>query len=114
MEGRSPARTALGPLAPEPYRGVVGLRRFLVPATLLVLAGAIGLGAIADHRWKQRRIGRAEVAEWYCTHRGTHCGGPSSAAIERHWNRRQLGYEIAVVVLGGSALALAAARAARG
>jgi hypothetical protein len=79
----------------------------------LALAGMIGLIAIGDHRWKQRRINRAEVLEWFCAHKGTHCGGPSSHAIERHWNERQLGYEIAVIVIGVAAIALAAARTLR-
>jgi hypothetical protein len=90
-----------------------GLRRFLFPAGLFALAGLIGLIAIGDHLWKQHRMNHAELLEWYCVNKGTHCGGPSSDAIERHWNQRQLGYEVAVVVIGGAAVALAAARARR-
>jgi hypothetical protein len=66
----------------------------LAAAAILVA----GLG-IADHTWKGRRGNRAQLREWYCVHQGTRCGGPSSAAIERHWNERELAYEIVVVGL---------------
>jgi hypothetical protein len=90
-----------------------GLRRFLLPLALFAFAGVVGLAAIADHRWKQRRTNHAEILEWQCVHEHTHCGGPSSAAMERHWNERQLGYEVAVSLLGASAILLAADRAFR-
>jgi hypothetical protein len=84
-----------------------------MPLALLAVAGVIGGLAVADHRWKQRRIDAVQVDEWYCSHRGTRCGGASSAAIERRWNERQLGYEIVVSALGAAALALAAFRGPR-
>jgi hypothetical protein len=115
VEGRIPARLPSG-AAPEPYlSGVMeGLvRRHLLPLICFALAGLIGISAIADHRWKQARINRAELSEWYCTHRGTRCGGPSSEAIERHWNQRQVAYEVVVILLGGGALAWSAVREAR-
>jgi hypothetical protein len=88
-----------------PYpRRVELLRRHVVSFVLLALAGIIGVTAIADHRIKNARMSRAEVAEWYCRHDGTRCGGPSSARIEARWNRRQLGYEVAVIALGGFAV----------
>jgi hypothetical protein len=90
------------------------LRRFVLPAALLALAGALGLLAIADHSWKQRRMNRAEVLEWSCVHTETHCGGASSHVLEGRWNERQLGYEIAVSVIGGAGIVLAGARAVRG
>jgi hypothetical protein len=77
------------------------------------LAGAIAIGAVADHRWKKSRINRAELLEWYCVHQGSRCGGPSSTAIERRWNERQVGYEVVVAVLAGGALAWSAVLAAR-
>jgi hypothetical protein len=79
----------------------------------LAVAGLIGVAAIVDHRWKQARIDRAHVSEWYCFHDGTQCGGPSSSSIEKHWNERQEGYEIAVVALGGFALVRFVYRLAR-
>ncbi len=117
MEGRIPARPPSG-AAPEPYSGSVGvwrrlLRRHLVSLVSLAVAGLICVAAVADHRDKQSRIDRAEVAEWYCTHLGTRCGGPSSESIERHWNERQLGYEIAASVFGAFAIAIGVYRTAR-
>ena len=81
------------------------LRRHLLSIACFASAGLIGLAAIADHRNKQERINRAQLSEWYCKHQGTRCGGPSSDRIETHWNQRQWAYEIAVVGLGGFAIA---------
>ena len=75
-------------------------RRVWIGLASFALAGIVGLVAIADHRHKSAAGDRAELAEWYCTHLGTRCGGPSSAAIERRWNERELGYEVAVTILG--------------
>ena len=75
-------------------------RRVRIGLVCLVLAGLIGVGAIVDHREKTVRSNRAELAEWFCTHRGTRCGGASSAAMERAWNRREVGYEASIGLLG--------------
>jgi len=75
---------------------------------LIALALVIGLIAIADHTNKRARMNHAELLEWYCAHQGTRCGGPSSSAIERHWNERQTAYEILVSVLAAAGLALIA------
>jgi hypothetical protein len=75
-----------------------------LPAVLLMAAVLLAGVAAADHTWKNRRSNRAQLLEWYCEHRGTHCGGPSSARIEHHWNERELVYEI-----GGVALLVVAA-----
>jgi hypothetical protein len=91
------------------------LRRHLVAVACLAAALLVGLAAIADHHLKNERSDRAELAEWYCTHLGTRCGGESSAGIEDGWNDRELGYEIAVGVLGlggGGLLLLRSRRAA--
>jgi hypothetical protein len=89
------------------------LRRHLVSVVCFAIAGLLGVAAIADHRNKGARMDRAEVLEWYCSHVGTHCGGPSSARIEAHWNQRQMGYEAAVTIVGGFAILLFAYRAVR-
>ena len=91
----------------------MAVRRHLVSIACLAAAGLIGVAAIADHRNKNERINRAEVAELYCRNLGTRCGGPSSYTIERHWNQRQSVYEIAVVALGGFAIARFVYRLAR-
>ena len=82
------------------------MRRHLVAIVCFGVAGLIGLAAIADHRNKTARANRAQLGEWYCEHEGTHCGGPSSERIEAHWQQRQVGYEIAVIGLGGFAILL--------
>ena len=89
------------------------LRRHLVSIICLAAASVIALAAVGDHRYKQRRINRAEVGEWYCRHLGTRCGGPSSDRIEARWNERQLGYEIAVSAIGGFAILLFVYRTVR-
>jgi hypothetical protein len=86
------------------------MRLSLALAAAAVLVAALG---IVDHTWKAHRIGRAEVSEWYCLHRGTRCGGPSTKRIERRWNEREIGYEAAVAVLAGAAVLLVAARTLR-
>jgi hypothetical protein len=89
------------------------LRRHLLAVVCFAAAGLIGLAAVADHRNKNARSNRAQVSEWYCEHRGTRCGGPSSASIEAHWQSRQWAYEVAVVALGGFAIVSFAYRLAR-
>jgi hypothetical protein len=98
-----------------PYRGLVAvfLRRQLISIVCLAVAGLIGVAAIIDHRNKQARIDRAELAEWYCSHDGTRCGGPSSEKIEEHWNEREGGYEVVVAELSGFALVRFVYRLAR-
>jgi len=88
----------------------LSLWRHRVSLLCIVLGGAIGLAAIADHSNKGSRMIKAEISEWYCLHEGTHCGGPSSKRIEAHWNSRQFAYEIAVSGLGGFAILLFAGR----
>jgi hypothetical protein len=80
------------------------LRRYRSSLSLLVLAGVIGVIAIADHSYKQTRIDRAQVAEWHCYREGIDCGGTSWETMEAHWNERQVAYEAIVFTLAvGSA-----------
>jgi hypothetical protein len=84
--------------------------------SLALLAAATlvaGLG-IADRTWKGRRVNHAELREWYCVHQGTRCGGPAPSAIERHWNHRELVYEIVVTGLLAAAATVAVHRLDRG
>lgn len=71
----------------------------------LALAVLLGVFAAVDHRAKAARSNRAELAEWYCTNRGTRCGGSSSAAVERQWNGRETRYEVALAVFGAVGVA---------
>ena len=89
------------------------LRRHLPSIVCFCIAGAIGLAAIADHHRKQSEIDRLSVATWYCAYQGIFCGGPSSARIEAHWQRRQVAYEVAVIALGGFAIVRFAYRSVR-
>jgi len=75
------------------------LRKRWLGLASLVLALVVGLAAVVDHHLKTTRIDRIELADWYCSHRGTRCGQPAWEPIERRWNERQLGYEIAVTLL---------------
>jgi hypothetical protein len=86
------------------------LRRLALPLACLALAGTVGVVAIADHRLKAARLNRLEIAEWYCAHHGTRCGGPSSARLESRWQARQVGYEIVVAGLGALAIVLGGRR----
>jgi len=88
-------------------------RRHLLSIVCLALAALVAAIAIVDHGWKGRRINRAELRSWYCEHDSIYCGGPSPVAMERHWNERQVGYEVAVVALAGFAVARVAARTVR-
>ena len=85
--------------------------RFVAIAWLAAVALA-GI-AIADHQWKRMRSNRAELAEWYCEHEGTRCGGASSAGIEARWNQRERGYLFAVSALGTAGVGLLVARRLR-
>jgi hypothetical protein len=97
---------------PELYAGGMGfLRRYRAPVVLLAIALLVGVVAIADHRWKQRRIERVEVEDWFCRHRGIDCTRASVRTMERHWNERQVVYEVVVASLGIAGITLAARRA---
>ena len=87
--------------------------RLAAALACVVLAGAVvGIGVL-DHHLKQGRMDRAERSEWYCTHLHQRCGGPSSARIEHRWNRRELGYEIALGALVAAGLVLGVTALAR-
>jgi hypothetical protein len=91
------------------------LREGFAPAALtLTLLAIIGVAGVVDHTIKIRRINRAQVSEWYCNHHGTRCGGPSSAGIEDAWNRRELGYQVALVVIAVTGATLTVRRMSRG
>jgi hypothetical protein len=89
------------------------VRRHWVSIACLAAAALLAAAAVADHAWKAARMNEAQVGEWFCAHRGTHCGGASSAQIEAHWQQRQWAYEIAVAGLGGFGLVSVAYRFTR-
>jgi hypothetical protein len=79
------------------------LRLTMLVVTLFVLAGAIAVGAVADHRHKDARMGPANVASWYCEHRGERCDEPQADNIEGAWQQRERVYRISfwALSLGG-------------
>ena len=86
-----------------------GLRTVTVTLVLLAVIGAAG---VVDHTLKARRMNRAELSEWYCEHRQTRCGGPSSSRLEDAWNQRERGYQLALglVAAAGGLLTIVAHR----
>jgi hypothetical protein len=80
------------------------LRSLRFAAACLLVAALVGVAAVLDHRHKQARMSRVEVAEWYCLNTGTQCGGASSRGIEHSWQIRQYAYEGAVALLVGLAI----------
>jgi hypothetical protein len=89
------------------------VQSYLAGIACVLGAALVGLVGVLDHWNKQARMNRAELAEWYCAHLGTRCGGASSARIEAHWNQRELGYEVAIVALGAGGVTFGAATRAR-
>ena len=67
-------------------------RMTILVAALFVLAGGIGAVAVADHRHKNARMGPANVASWYCGHRGQRCEEPQAEAVEAAWQKRETVY----------------------
>jgi len=63
---------------------------------------AVFTAAIVGHRAKDTRLQDARVDHWLCGHRGERCDATSPSAIESAWNRREIAYEAALVVLAGA------------
>jgi hypothetical protein len=78
-------------------------RLTILVVILFVLAGAIAVGAVADHRHKNARMGRADLASWYCHNRGQRCQEPQAETIEGAWHERERVYRAGfwAVSLGG-------------
>jgi hypothetical protein len=76
----------------------------LVRLGIAVAIAAVCTAAYVDHRDKAARLKRAHVALWFCQHHGTRCGSTSPSSIEAAWNRRELGYGVAVVLLAGGGI----------
>jgi hypothetical protein len=78
-------------------------RLTILVVTLFVLSGAIAVGAVADHRHKNARMGPADAASWYCHNRGQRCQEPQAENIEGAWQRRERVYRVGfwAVSLGG-------------
>jgi hypothetical protein len=74
--------------------------RIIVLCLALSLAVVVvAIVAVADHRRSRAQSNRAQLAEWYCDHKGTRCGGPDSARMHGAWENRELGYKVTEGVL---------------
>lgn len=69
-------------------------RATMLVVVLVLLAGGIAAAAVADHRHKNARMGRADVASWYCQHRNQRCQEPQAEAIEGSWQQRERVYRL--------------------
>ena len=80
------------------------LRLVVLCIALSVAAIVVAIVAVTDHRRSRARSNRAQLAEWYCDHKGTRCGGPSSERMHEAWENRELGYKVTEGVLAGALL----------
>jgi hypothetical protein len=73
-----------------------------------VLAALALIVAVAelDHAHKRAAGNAAQLAEWYCAHRGERCGGADSERIQRRWEERELGYRTAFALTAVAGVAL--------
>jgi cytochrome oxidase assembly protein ShyY1 len=79
--------------------------RLVVLCIALSLTGiAVAVVAVTDHHRSRARSNRAQLAEWYCQHEGTRCGGPSSVRMHEAWENRELGYKVTEGTLAGAVL----------
>ena len=69
-------------------------RATMLVVVLVLLAGGIAAGAVADHRHKNARMGRADVASWYCHNRNQRCQEPQAETIEASWQQRERVYRV--------------------
>ena len=69
-------------------------RATMLVVVLVLLAGGIAAVALADHRHKNARMGRADVANWYCQHRNQRCEEPRAETIEASWQQRERVYRV--------------------
>jgi hypothetical protein len=78
-------------------------RLTVVVVALFILAGGVAAAAVVDHRHKNTRMGPADVASWYCQHRGQNCQEPQAADIEEAWQHREVVYRVSfwALSLGG-------------
>jgi hypothetical protein len=86
-------------------------RALLVAVTLFVVAGGVAAVAVADHRHKNARMRPANIASWYCQHRGERCDEPQAEDVEAAWqDREQLYragfYTVSLGAIGAAAVAL--------
>ena len=77
---------------------------YLAGVTLVALAVLTGVAGVIDHRNVQEHLNRLERNEWFCEHKGLDCGGPSSRVAHARWERREVGYQVALLALAVGAV----------
>ena len=80
------------------------VRRQLLGWKILGVLAALGIVlasvvAVVDHERKNREIERANVAKWFCLHRGMRCAEKKPDAIEDAWETREHAYAAGAIVL---------------
>jgi hypothetical protein len=89
-------------------RAVLRGRRALALAVAALLL--IAVVAALDHAHKRTAGNEAQLAEWFCVHRGERCGGADSARIQRRWEERELGYKTAFALVAATGVVLLVSR----
>ena len=78
----------------------------MLVVVLVLLAGGIAAGAVADHRHKNARMTPAAYeASWYCAHDGQRCQEPQATEISDAWHRRERVYRVSFWVASLGAMA---------
>jgi hypothetical protein len=78
---------------------ITARRAALVAAVCLVLAGAVAITAVVDHRHKVALMGPASVASWFCEHDGIRCDEPQADDVAGGWHRRERFYRAGFALL---------------
>jgi hypothetical protein len=78
---------------------VTARRAAIVALVFLLLAGAVAVTAVVDHRHKTARMGPANVASWFCQHDGVRCDEPQAEDVAGGWHRRERFYRAGFAVL---------------
>ncbi len=69
------------------------------------LAGVIAVVALADHHRVKAQSSAADLATFYCQHKGTRCDELQSRDLESRWHHRELGYRISFFSLSSVGIA---------
>jgi hypothetical protein len=86
-----------------------------VAAATTVLALAVAVAGVVDHRHKNVVIHRSQIYRWYCNHGyAAWCSRFDEEGVERRWNERERGYVAVLATLAVAAAALVAVRIAKG
>ena len=91
---------AAGWLGRATVRGVLTLA-----LVVFALAGVIAVVALADHHRVGAQSSAADLATFYCQHKGTRCDELQIEDLQRGWHHRELGYRISFFSLSSVGIA---------